>query len=375
MKIPAPSDPSLRLVNPPIGAGRGESLVAGALVSAVVRERIDPGLYRISIGGALYTAASAHDLSPGMTLKARVERAGDALLLRLASPLGREAALASALTAAALPNDPAARAAVAALLREGMAPEPRALARVRRAALREAAEGGEWTDLAAKLEAKGIAAEGAALEGLAAAAEGRSWGGGHGGGEGGGGDGGGGQGGPGDGGGGGGGEPPRLEPGTELPVTEGDLPRVLGALLRSLATRADAPGLDSASLGLSLFNHRRGPEGSWIIVPFRFALDEVDFAGSFRIQLPYVQGGSGRFEARFSASRAAVPEDWSLSLDFGGGRAKALRVDAPDGSPGSGVRYTKFAAELAALGCPVGFGGRGEPAEGESAERGLDLDA
>jgi hypothetical protein len=324
-------------------------------------------------------------LEPGTLLKARVERAGDALLLRIASkggrdgmisrdlaPGGAEARAASVFSAAGLPNDAAARVALAALLREGLAPEARALARVRRAALRDAESGGEEADLAAKMEAKGMPSEDAALDEILAFLDGR------GGGE--------------KGGGEKGTEPeserhPPVELDLRLPedgdlekdfrveVPEGGLPRFLGALIRMMSSRIGGE-CDS----LSLFNQLRGPEGSWIFVPFRFDLDAVDFAGSFRIQLPYVRGGQGRFEAFFSASRGSSSEDWSFFVSFGGGRAPSLRLEASGGAADSRARsrLDELAAELAGYSCSVHLGTRdGDRSIGLSGAGalGFDIDA
>lgn len=340
------------------GAGREAGLKAGASVSVVVRERTGPGLYLVAIGHRLLSASSASALEPGTILKARVERSGDAILLRLAADPHREADFARALSAAGLPNDAAGRAALAALLREGLAPSPRALARVRRAALQDDSDAGELTDLAAKMEAKGLPAEGPALGCLADLSRG------------------------GGGSAGGGGQDGRGKGGAsdgETLVPEGELPRVLGSLLRSLV--AGIGGAEAGGEGetLALFNHLRGPEGSWVLVPFRFSLDAVDFSGCFRIQLPYVRGGQGLFQAVFTASRGAAPEDWSLSLDFGGGRAPTLDIAGPDGRAAvCRARLGELAAALAPHSCSVGLSPRRAAsrggAPGASAE-GLDLDA
>jgi hypothetical protein len=324
----------------------------------------------VAIGQRLLTASSTSALEPGTILKARVERSGDSILLRIPVRDLRESA-ASVLSAAGLPNDAAARAAVAALLREGIAPEARALARVRRAALREAAEGGEWTDRAAKMESKGIPAEGAALEDLVFLSDGGR--------------------GTADGGGPGDrkerreANPGEIEPTLEEPgsldferslsrdfsreILQADLPSALGDFLRCLVARSGGGG------ALTLFNHLRGPQGSWVFVPFRFALDAVDFSGSFRIQLPYVRGGNGIFEAGFSAARGSACEDWAFFLSFGGGRSPTLRIERPEGSKGAIVDalFDDFAAELAAFSCSVRESARGV-ADG-ARDSGLDLDA
>ena len=326
-----------------------------------------------------------------MVLKARVENSAGGILLRIASSQGGDEAgaakMASVLAAAGLPNDPAARAALAALLSEGAAPEGRALARVRRAALRDGESGGDGADIAAKMEAKGMIADDAAVSEILSLLDGR---------------------GGGDRGGGawgregrGGGQSPdgkgtetqaeeRQASGAELTppepvdpekdfhaeVPEDELPRYLGALIRAIATRSGGE-----ANALTLFNRLRGSEGSWVLVPFRFELDAVDFTGSFRIQLPYVRGGQGRFEAFFSASRGSSTEDWSFFAGFGGGRAPSLRIVPPSGGTAAGRARSSvdsLAALLAVHSCSVRIEDRsgdlgGAPSDAERA--GFDLNA
>jgi hypothetical protein len=316
-------------------------------------------MYRVSIGQRILKAFSATPLEPGQGLKARVERSRTALVLRVAATEERASA---ALPPTGIPNDPAARLALAALLRAGMGPEPRALARVRRAALRE--DGEAWSDLAAKMEAKGLAAEDEAIEALVGAlAKGEDRGGG--------------QTLPDEGQDAAGGrQAPMGE--VKLEVPESELPETLASVLRDLAMRcATQTGAETAksALALTLFNHARGPEGSWVIVPFHFSLDSVDFAGSFRIQLPYVRGGRGRFEARFSASRGSKSEAWAFFIEYGGSRDSSLRIERPD-RPGileSSAAFGELASSLLPLSCSVRLCSRGEGAEARSP--GLDLDA
>jgi hypothetical protein len=400
-----PGDPSLRILDSSIGAGRGESLKAGALVFVRILGAAEapgtaggPALYRVAIGRLALTAAysaglAAGALEPGTLLKARVERAGQAILLKLAEPEALAAQRAvDAIPPAGMPNDQAARAAVTALLREGIGPEAKALARVRRAALRDGdAEGGELAELAAKMEAKGIPATDAALDLLSALADGR-----------------GGKGGSGE----GRGTPekwPRpaegeakpeaapeaaFEAAPEAPVAsplaldtaaldgvslvgdfgEEELPQKLAALLRHIVTRVGEGGTGQESGALPLFNHLRGPEGSWVIAPFRFALGAVDFAGSFRIHLPYVRGGRGRFEGLFTASSGEKTADWSFKLNFGGGLAPALGISGPGGLSELGLaalgkELAGMACSVSAIDSPEGLG------IGGASGAGLDFDA
>ena len=380
MRTPGPVDPlTLRLVNTGAdrGAGPRAGLKAGASVFVEVRERLGGELYRVAIGGRLVTASSAFPLEPGSTLRARVERSSEGLSLRV---VARESAAAVARAAASptasagLPADPATRVAAAALLREGVSPEVRALARVRRAALRDAESGGESSDLAAKMEAKGMPADEEALAEVLSFFESRGSGaGGAGGGE---------RREPERGGSAPAGRAPEssgladLEGDFSLELPEDELPQGLARLFRAMATRAGG-GCDS----LSLFNHLRGPESSWVIVPFRFDLDAVAFNGGFRIQLPYVRGGPGRFEAFFKASRGPLAEDWSFFISFGGGRPPSLRIGMPKGKASgadASSRLDILARILAVNSCSVRSHERADPPFGaeRGAERaGFDLDA
>jgi hypothetical protein len=347
-----------------------------------VRERLGPELYRVAAGGRILVATSAFPLEPGSVLGARVERSGGGVALRLApgpaaagapaAPGGfAAAALPSGALPAGMPGDAAARAAAAALLREGVAPEPRALARVRRAALRDADSGGDSVELAARMEAKGIPSEEAALGELLALFEGR-------------GDGARERGGREQGQGGKDEAPADAPPGTaalgdldrdfSLDLDEEEFPRRLAVLLRAMAMRVGEGG-DS----LALFNHSRGPEGHWLVLPFRFDADSVAFKGGLRIQLPYAKGGSGRVEAIFRASRGSEDEEWSLSACFGGGRRPSLRLAIPAGSAAgerARSRIGSLASSLASLACSVRLYERGEGEPPSASERGgLDLDA
>jgi hypothetical protein len=115
-------------------------------------------------------------------------------------------------------------------------------------------------------------------------------------------------------------------------------------------------------------------------VPFRFDVDAVDFAGSFRIQLPYVRGGQGRFEAFFQASRDLITEDWSFFLGFGGGQAPSLRIVAPKAGEAGALaraRIGELAETLAAHSCSVriDYGSMDEAGTPDASGGGFDLDA
>jgi hypothetical protein len=420
MKTAGSADASLLVRGADNGAGRGAGpragLKAGAVVFVEVRERLAPDSYRIAVGTRLMTASSRAVLEPGSLLKARVERSGDGFILRLLDAgRGPRDAAAQAILKAGLPLDAASRAALAALLGAGMSPDAAALGRVRQAALRgalRAAQGAAaagsddesgLVELAARMEAKGIDAEESALDALASAGDGRSGGRfteGKGDGD-----------DRGKGSDGGGDSPEGLSEGAAEPIhpedldfdadfsrylPERDLPAGLGAFLKVLILRAGGEressaqssgasgGEDSESLGL--FNHAKGKDGAWLLVPFRFALDSVAFAGSFRIQLPYVPGGPGRIDARFDSSGEGRARTWIASLSFGGGARPALRLEAPGDAEPTRFRplLDSFRAEMAALGLTAASSPRTESqpyaeppsaASGRAGGGGFDLDA
>ena len=191
-------------------AGSGTGSRAGVSVSLLVEERLGPGLYRASSGGASYLLRSKTELSLGSLVQALLPPGsglagaglpgagaslGGAGLAGAAAPRagslgaghpgaggapapvapGGAAALLSRL---GLPDDGASRLALAALLAEGQRPEGPALRRVRNAALRGApGEEASWAELAARLEAKGLGATDAAVEALGDALSGEGGGG------------------------------------------------------------------------------------------------------------------------------------------------------------------------------------------------------
>jgi len=377
MRTVGPAEVSL-LVS---GAGSGRGLRVGAVVSVEVLERLGPELYRIKAAG-MVMSARASSLAPGSSFSARVERAGGGFVLRALPERGDS--LQAIIARSGLPDDNLSRLAVAALLREGVAPEARSVLRVRRAGSsaegRDEEEASERRTMAARLEAKGIAAEELVVDGISDLGSGARD-----------------RGGPGEQSGrrGRGGQEGGAARGESddsalfagraadgLPIDLGrsferrlepkDLPRVLGALLRALSLNSGGEG----DL-LSLFNHLRGRDGSWVHIPFAFDLDSIAFSGGFRVKLPYIGGGPGRMEARFRSSRRGEEShrEWRVDLRFGAAEGTRLRIDASDPKALTAAKrlFGAFTGELSALGCSVSLGGPGKDAE--AGAEGLDLDA
>ncbi len=334
-----------------IGAGQerspglkapGEGLRAGAVVSLRVVEDRGGGRYGLSLAaggsGPLLGASSDRPLALGSTFSARVERQGGALFLR---PLPSRPESAPAPRLPPLPRMAANEAIMAALLREGTAPRPEALERLRRLLARPATltkgerEEGALLALGARLEAAGIPAEPGIVEAVQAEVEGGGGGGGHSGDDAGRGEEGGSEGRP-ETGGRGAGEGQGLSGGSFPASIDADLPfeaalgpedlsLVLGRLLKALSLRAGGEGSY-----LNLFNHRPGPDGSWTYAPFRFELDSIAFEGLIRIKSPRIRGGPGRIEADFRARELADEgpgRSWSLGFAFGGKPSLSLACD------------------------------------------------
>jgi hypothetical protein len=285
-------------------------------------------------------------------------------------------------------------AAMAALLREGVAPRAEALERLRRAMARAGSGKGifdadERLSLAARLEAAGIPAEPWLVEAVEAQAEGGSdagdseTGDASGGSPGGGPEAGGSEAGTPGGdnpGGSGAGDPGGIDPNRELDleIPESELPKVLGRLLRGIAFRWGGSGSY-----LNLFNHTPGPEGSWIYAPFAFELDSIAFEGDIRIQSPRLRGGPGRIEASFfsrASGESGSGRRWSLELDFGA--RTALRLDCDDEGAARAARrgFPALRGQLAAGGKAVeaAFAASGTEtgkADAEGIAGGLDVEA
>lgn len=357
---------------PLVGAGTEAKLRAGAFVSLRVLGEGGPGLWRLDLGGRLLLARSELQLRPGELLRARVERGGEGLVLRLlASPAARQDALLAGL---GLPPDAASRAALLALLAEGLKPEAARLLRLRRVGLTATGEEErrERAALGARLEAKGLGAEAGGVEALRALLAGR---------------------GP-------GGEdasregkregrnpgPPPIPPpsgqgegsrggeaatgsGPEARPAEGPPASELAeleALLSSLAGRRGEGGL------LSLFNHL-GKRGG-VLLPFAFSYGNIAFEGSLLLQLPQFPGAPPRLEARFAAGRAEeLSEDrrpWYLVLDRVGSGGWRLRFEAP--RPLSEPELGRLRELLISSGCELSAEA---PRSRDGGSEELDLDA
>ena len=348
-------------------AGSGVRLQAGVLVSLRVLEALSPGVYRVEVGGRVLMARSALNLPPASLLQARVEKSegGTGLVLRLdpASLPAAERTLDGLVLKTGLALDSSSRLAALALLSEGLKASPSALGRVRQSALKAGSDDGEErAGLAARLEAKGLSSSPESVDALLSILEsGDSYGG------------------------DGEGMEARQEEGSsrgeaalvERTIPEKKLAAELGRFIKSLCFEArgeesgealgrvgPAAGRSSARALLGLFNHARAAGRNWILVPFRFSLDSVAFAGSFRILLPYIYGGPGRIEASFRAAKEegrdrgegdsaeAEGDFWAFELSFGSGPPR-LVIHPGERKREAEAILADLGAELLESGCKV----------------------
>jgi hypothetical protein len=361
MNLVGPASPSQQTAN----AGPGASLRAGVSISVTVLEDLGSGLWRVEAGGRQLTARSEGSLVLGSSFLAKVEAGpdGEALLLRVLDsrplpPSSGPQGFDRLLQASGLAADPAGRWAASALLAQGQKALPAVLARVRRASLSDADAPDPRTlearsAIAAGLEAKGLAASPEAVDGLLdLAGDGQGAGQGRGQGSQGGGQGSqaGGQAGPGP----GISEPQPPSPEVELLLSAEDAEKGLSAFLRGLCL---ASGKESL---LGLYNHARAGGRGSILVPFAFSLDSIAFSGSFRIQLPYMDGGPGRIEARFTVQGPdeAGGRPWAFDLGFGGQRPQLSLLEAGGTLPGADLAEA-LGSSLMDLGCGVGLAASG----------------
>lgn len=408
---------------PAQGTGAERELRTGAFVSFKVLGESGPGLYRVLVAGRERSLLSEVPLATGSFVRGRLQPAGagsgataaapgadgaDGLLRLVGAPAALEASAepsaaghaapgagpasraAAELGRLGLPASPPFLAALGALLAAGLRPEAALMKRLVRLVDRpglelEGREARARLELGARLESKGLAAEEESVGALL-----RSWAG-EAGGEGGA-DGGTGRqdgdlaeveqtialdGDPAEGEGqsgaeGGGGESGDGASRRRLPVPpaaalleEGELVSALAAGLRAIAESADA---GSGFLGLQ--NQLRDASGAWVLVPFAFSLDRIDFRGSLRLRLPPLPGGPLRLVAGFEAGPAGRASTWELDLRLGEPGGDVL-VLAPSSRYHTKVGlWADLAARLSALGLRL-VAGDGERGAGG----GLDIQA
>jgi hypothetical protein len=226
-------------------ARSGLRLRSGDFVSVEVVRRLTGGKWEVSIQGRLLPARTRVELFPGQRLRAQVFLEGRQVRLRLSEPAGSP--VRELLARAGLPADAASEAIAVALLRSGLSANPRNVGQARELLERLRLDPRRFSRLVALLLEKGIDIRSAGVADLLAVL-------GHGQGE--------------------AGEDSRR---FRRRQTKGQ-PQDVAEALRGIVEEAEAQS------GLQVFNHLRGRDGSWVIVPYSLSFDPGErIDGSIRL--------------------------------------------------------------------------------------------
>lgn len=269
-----------------VSARPGLGLRAGDVVTLHVIKRLTADKWAVGIQGRVLPARTDLDLSPGASLRARVQSAAGRVVFVLER--GREAAErpAEALLRAGVPDTPEARLVAAALVRGGRPVDAGTVDRVRALLARSGRDARRGARAAATMLDKGIdpGSEGAAalLELLCLAEPG--------------------------------GNDPRRRRGRRFPRD--------GAEVKAdLAATASAGGPTS---GLHVYNALRGRSETWVVVPFAYRDSGVECPGTVKLLLdPY----AGRLRRLVVGVNPAGRGTWHFAFDLEGGRRMTVYAD------------------------------------------------
>ena len=306
-------------------AGTAVNLRSGDLVSVQGLKRLGDGRWAVGLKGRTVPAASDLELLPGQRLRARVVIQHGRTVLRLREGRG-DGRAEDIVRRAGLPQEPEVRHIVNAFLRSGLGVRSEEVLQVRRLLDKLRLQPQRSARLVALALEKGIDPQSPGLEELLPVldfGEDR-------------------------------GERRRFK-GRQMPEQERDLRAALPAAL----TREREE--DSA---LQLFNHLRGKEGTWVIIPFHFAWESgCRLYGTLRLLYDAAQGTSKRFvlvvekeeegEAR-EGGEGEPRRRWSFSLDRGqpgeDGYSMSVFCSDPEAGPAARKEFGQLRAKLQNLG-------------------------
>ncbi len=273
-----------------VSARQGLDLRAGDVVTLHVIKRLTGDKWAVGLGGRVLPARTDLDLSPGATLRARVQSASGRILFVLEH--GPAAPLADALLRAGVSDTPESRLIAAALVRGGRPVDPDTVDKVRALLAKTRRDARRGARAAATMLDKGIdpSSPGAAdLLDMISLDE------------------------P-------GGRDPRRHPGRRFPREPGEVK----------ADLTETAGPEAPSSGLHVYNALRGRSETWMVVPFVYRDGDVECPGAVKLLVdPY----AGRLRRLVVGVRPAGGGTWHFSFDLEGGRR--MRVYADD-APVSG---------------------------------------
>jgi len=265
-----------------VSARSGLGLRTGDVVTLHVIKRLTADKWAVGLEGRVLPARTDLDLSPGATLRARVQSAAGRVIFVLER--GSPSALADALLRAGVADTPETRLVAAALVAGGRPVDPVTVDRVRALLLKSRHEARRGARAAATLLDKGIdlASSGAAdlLELICLAEPG--------------------------------GRDPRRHKGRRFP-------RDGGEAKADLAATTERP-----TSGLQVYNALRGRNETWVVVPFVYRDGDAECPGTVKLLIdPYV----GRLRRLVVGVRPDGRGTWHFSFDLEGRRRMIVYAD------------------------------------------------
>jgi hypothetical protein len=267
-----------------VSARQGLGLKAGDVVTLHVLKRLTDDKWAVGLKGRVLPARTDLDLSPGSTLRARVQSSAGRIIFVL--DRGAATPLADALGRQGIPATPEAQFIAAALIRSGRAVDHPTIERVRALLARTRLEARRGARAAATMLDKGIdlSSDGAAeLLELVCLEE------------------------P-------GGRDPRRQRGRPFPQNGREAKE-------SLAKTAST---DEPSSSLHVYNALRGRSETWIVIPFQYREGKTECPGSLRLLVdPY----AGRLRRLVVGVRPAGAGTWHFEFGLEGRRRMTVYCD------------------------------------------------
>ena len=267
-----------------VSARPGLGLKAGDIVTLHVLKRLTDDKWAVGLKGRVLPARTDLDLSPGSTLRARVQSSAGRIVFVL--DRGTASPLADALGRQGIPSTPEAQFIAAALIRSGRAVDPSTVERVRALLAKTRLEARRGARAAATMLDKGIdlSTDGAAdlLEMLCLE-----------------------------------------EPGGRNPRRRRSrpCPKYGREAKESLAKTAST---DEPSSSLHVYNALRGRSETWIVVPFQYREGKSECPGSLRLLVdPY----TGRLRRLVVGVRPEEAGTWHFAFDLEGRRRMTVYCD------------------------------------------------
>ena len=319
-----------------VSARPGLGLRVGDTVSLNVLKRLADGKWAVGLQGRVLSARSDLDLSPGATLRARVQSAGSKVVFVLEG--GPANPLLDALRRLGVAPTAIAQHIASALVRSGLPVDPSTITRVRALLAKTRLDPRRAARAAATMLDKGIDLSAAGVPDLLellclgepGGRDSRRW---------------------------------RGRP----------FPRDGGEARRSLALSASP---EAPASGLAVYNALKGRSETWIVVPFQYRDGGIDCPGTLRL---LVDPHANRLRKLVVGIRPAGAEAWHFQFSLEGARRMSVFCDDAIARRAAGANLDRLLAKVHNMGMEVDDTvGEGQefdgfsPAGGETALRVVD---